>query len=693
VIFLVGILLPGIVLVVFSARALLQERRLAQQQVRERLDRAAGETVAELEAELDRWRAAVEGLAASGALDTADQPASLASASWAARVLDAIDTVDGGVIIYRAGEKVATLPAGRLLYGPGEGSAYAPDTRRVAGLTAAERAESARDYPRAIELYERLLASAEPNHRALLLHRLARTSQKAGANDEALRFYGELQGVGDDLVGALPAGLIAGHAISSLWADLGEADELAASALELYKGLVAGRWPMERVRYLFYSEQAGGWLGLDSLGSAAADVHPPAEMANSGELETLRRTEIGKLAFSSTVESFLEEPQSVLGSGGAFSMAFWSNDPFVALVLPAAAIETLIWEPVASQVNDPALSVALLHDDGNVVFGASGTAAEGVAQATRGLNGRSFPLAVQAWPSSPSALQDDLAARQTLYVAMLTLVVALLAFGSYLTVRTVRREVEVARLKSRFVSAVSHEFRSPLTGIRQLAEMLLRDRVPSEEKKHSYYRMIARESSRLTRLVENVLDFSRIEEDRREYAMEAVDTAAWLEQVVEEFRQELHGQTVALAAEIPAELPRLRGDREALTCAVHNLLDNAVKYSADADTVWLEAEASNGGLAVRVRDRGVGISREDRRHVFDKFFRGTGEAADEVKGVGLGLSLVQHIVAAHGGSVRLDSEPGVGSTFTIEIPADANADATVPRPAPDPSHVSIARGE
>jgi len=259
-------------------------------------------------------------------------------------------------------------------------------------------------------------------------------------------------------------------------------------------------------------------------------------------------------------------------------------------------------------------------------------------------------------------------------------VMALLAFGSYITVRTVRQEVEVARLKSRFVSTVSHEFRSPLTGIRQLAEMLSRGRVVDEEKRQAYYQMIVRESSRLSRLVENVLDCARIEESREEYRLEPLEAGALLRRAVHEFQEKTADTDVSVIAEIPEELPFVRGDREALSCAVHNLLDNAVKYSPDSDTVWLEARSTDGKLAVQVRDRGVGIREVDQEHVFEKFFRGTGEESAQVKGVGLGLSLVQHIVAAHGGSIALASELGVGSVFTIELPVDRAAPPGRPQP-------------
>jgi len=232
--------------------------------------------------------------------------------------------------------------------------------------------------------------------------------------------------------------------------------------------------------------------------------------------------------------------------------------------------------------------------------------------------------------------------------------------------------MEVARLKSEFVSAVSHEFRSPVTGIRQLAEILLRGQ-PSEERRLQYYELIGHESDRLARLVENVLDFSRMEEGRKEYRLEPLEAGAWLRAVVEEFRAEVAQRGYRLEADLPERLPSLLADREALTSALHNLLDNAVKYSPSCKTVWLQAEASGDSLTIRVRDRGLGIAEEDQPHVFEKFYRGSTAAATHVKGAGLGLSLVRHIVTAHGGLVACESRPGEGSTFSMLLPALAGS--------------------
>ena len=137
--------------------------------------------------------------------------------------------------------------------------------------------------------------------------------------------------------------------------------------------------------------------------------------------------------------------------------------------------------------------------------------------------------------------------------------------------------------------------------------------------------------------------------------------------MVDNFRSEV-AEGMSIVANVPPDLPVLSGDREALTCALHNLLDNAVKYSGDSKKVWLDAEANNGELSIRVRDRGLGISEEDQKHIFEKFFRAQGEISQQVKGAGVGLSLVQHIVNAHGGSIEFESLAGQGSTFALHLP-------------------------
>ncbi|MGQ0735821.1 MAG: sensor histidine kinase [Acidobacteriota bacterium] len=347
--------------------------------------------------------------------------------------------------------------------------------------------------------------------------------------------------------------------------------------------------------------------------------------------------------------------------------------PRLALVLAASFLDANVWPHAFAIARGEGLEGALVAPDGHEVFrstqGERAAARQDTLMAAGTLQDAEVLWRLEVWPRDPATLYADVNRRQWSYLAMLVMVVALLLFGTYLTARTVRKELEFARLKGDFVSTVSHEFRSPLTGIRQLGELLMRGRVPTDERRQQYYELITRESDRLTRLVDNLLDFGRLEEGRRQFQFEPFDPRPWLRTLVADFGLELppgHGPVVA---EIPDTLPLIVADREALSSAVYNLLDNAVKYSPADSPIRVAAEGRNGHLVIRVCDQGVGIADADRTHVFEKFHRGSGEIARRVKGAGLGLSLVHHIVTAHGGQVDFDSRPDQGTTFSIELKA------------------------
>jgi signal transduction histidine kinase len=228
--------------------------------------------------------------------------------------------------------------------------------------------------------------------------------------------------------------------------------------------------------------------------------------------------------------------------------------------------------------------------------------------------------------------------------------------------------MEVSRIQSDFVAAVSHEFRSPLTSIRQLSEILALGRAPSDERRQIYYETLVRESSRLQRLVEALLNFGRMEAQGRQFRFEEVDTGALVEHVVSEFEPQVVGLGRHIELHGTESRCAIQADPEAIAVALRNLVDNAVKYSPECPTVWVEWDVENEYVAIRVRDRGPGIAESERKAIFRKFVRGTAAAARNVKGSGLGLAMVRHIVAAHRGQIRLASKPGQGSTFTMLLP-------------------------
>ena len=652
--FVVTILVPGIVIAFIGFRALLQERRLADQQIRENVDRAAELAARDLAHELRQWQETADEVARRGAVPPA---------SWPDQGRLALEKPGSGVVILVESSDLRVFPPGQLLYEPaGAPRTPPPQTVVMPGLTEAESAElRQRDFPRAILLYEQLLASVEPDFRPTVLHRLARTYRKAGHLGDAERAYRELEGAGGD-IGALPAELVARFELCSLWEEQDALEDLATGALTLYRGLVSGRWPLEKSRYVFYSSKVRRWLGGD------AEERDGAAQPNRAEILRLQTLEEQKLELTRVVDELLASPRRLFPTDTGAHLAFWHDEPFAGLVLSERVLAEWVWPRTFAAMTDQQLDVAVRAANGHLVFGANPDEPPAFTL-TRSLQGTELPWQVQVWPRAPEALYADLVRRQNLTLAMLVLVSALLVFGSYLTVRTVRRELEVARLQSEFVSTVSHEFRSPLAGIRQLGEMLMRGRVKSDERAQHYYRLIVRESDRLGRLVENVLNFSRMEDGRKEYRFEPLEPTPWLHELVEDFQTAVAERGISVVARIPESLPVLSGDREALTSAVQNLLDNAVKYGPDSKTVWLDAEARNGSVSIRVRDRGLGISDDDRTRLFEKFYRGSGEITRRVKGVGLGLSLVKQIVTAHGGSIEVDSRLGEGSTFSLSLRA------------------------
>jgi signal transduction histidine kinase len=337
--------------------------------------------------------------------------------------------------------------------------------------------------------------------------------------------------------------------------------------------------------------------------------------------------------------AFLAAPKGELEGG---VVAWWETDSdgLRAVLAPREVLTGAIW----ARAGGPPAS---LVDSG---------VDSGEGESVRGLPGRWRVRAGDV--DSPELAAFD--RQQRWLQGLLGLALVAGCAGGFFVFRAVRREMEMAARQAEFVAAVSHEFRTPLAGIRQLVTLLERDRVPEEGRRREYYAMMGRECARLTRLVDNVLDFSRMETGRKEYRMEELEMAAFLRDVAVEFG---HAGAPVEAA-IPEGLPVLRGDREALATAVRNLLDNAVKYGGRA---WLSAEALGERVAIHVRDEGPGIAAEEQGRIFERFYRTPGDGARRVKGVGLGLALVKRIVEAHGGTVRVESEPGQGSVFTIEL--------------------------
>ena len=272
---------------------------------------------------------------------------------------------------------------------------------------------------------------------------------------------------------------------------------------------------------------------------------------------------------------------------------------------------------------------------------------------------------------------DTLARNSFLHSAGATLLVLLFLLGGIaLTIRAADREARLAQAKSNFVANVSHELKTPLALLSLFSEILEQGRVDNEEKKTEYYGIMRHESQRLNKVIDNILDFSKIEAGRKTYNFADADVAEVIENVLSSYRYQIVTSGFAIQTNIQPDLPPVVIDRDAMAQAISNLVDNAIKYSREEKQLSIRTETTGSDLSIEIADRGIGIARAEQAKVFEKFYRVGNGLVHDVKGSGLGLSLVKHIIEAHKGTISLESDVGKGSRFTIRLPLARNGAET-----------------
>jgi signal transduction histidine kinase len=253
-------------------------------------------------------------------------------------------------------------------------------------------------------------------------------------------------------------------------------------------------------------------------------------------------------------------------------------------------------------------------------------------------------------------------------LALMVVLALAMGLGVFLVAGAAAREVRVAELKSNFVASVSHDLKTPLALIQLFAETLELGRVRTPERAQEYYRIINGESKKLTRLIENILDFSRMEAGLRPYRMEPADLTESVKKVLSRMDTQFEQGHFSVTTKIEPDLPRVLADEGAAEQAIENLLANAVKYSGESKHIEVSAKRVNGHIVVSVTDHGIGISRREQGRIFRKFYRVQRELGGGPQGTGLGLAIVDHTMRGHGGFVRVESEPDTGSTFSLHFP-------------------------
>jgi signal transduction histidine kinase len=621
--FLAGVVCLACWQVWLTWRLMEQDRNLEQERSRERLEQMADFAVAELARSLADWELGLRELDAlpPSSSQTAKLPA-------------------GATFILVSDGSVGSYPRRPLLFVPDVPipRAQAPHTFE----TAEELEFREQQFDRAIAALEPLVKNPATRPEALL--RTARMERKTGHPEAALETYRRLAQETALNASGTPYALLAANARCRMLIELGRQKQASTEAESLRAALLEGRWPLRREAFEYH------WTELDGLGIAAGQLPKSS------------------FDFALLVSRLYDRWQSAIRTGASAggrdpqpdsSLLLWNatQEHLTALVTPPDWLNSSLKLPANSTdvrwklISPGAPTAAGLH-------------------VTRPLAEAQLPGRLEF--SSVAPASGAARRRRTLWLAGVALMLTLVLVSGYAVQRGISQELRVARLQSDFVAAVSHEFRSPLTTLRTITELLAQNRFSDESRRRQSYSFLDRETNRLHRLVEDLLDFGRMESGRKQYCMEPHDAFQLVRATVADFSEDAAANGFQVETNLAPGPATVQADEEALRRAVRNLLENAMKYSPECRTVWVDGEVKDHQVSISVRDQGMGIDPREQGAIFQKFVRGNAAKKAGIKGTGIGLSMVRQISEALGGEIRLESKIGSGSTFTIVLPLADN---------------------
>ena len=613
---------PLALLTWFGLRLVEQDRDLEAQQTRQRVERAADLAVTAIDRELRAWESRLASIAPI----------------WREPAV---------AVTFEPGGRVRAVPA--LAYWP------FPVALPEAPASAFAEGEAlefrARDFAGAAAVYRRQARSDDPLVRAGATTRLARTLTALGRRDESRAILAALAGADDISAHGVPASLVAAYQIARSLDEDGDREARSRVAGEIAAGLDAGRWKVTGDVFGLYRADAIRW-------GAGPPVQPhwPELLAAAVARLWQRRPAGGAVAgtrlLSREVIEVGGQPITVLSTVSGSFHALVASPPFVHAQWRGA---------VASLEREHGVIVELRLAPGGV----RQNSPDDSTSALRAHQVTGLPWTIAVASVHPAPERAEFVTRRRWMLSGLVLFGLLATTASYLIYRAVTREMAVARQQSDFVSAVSHEFRTPLTSMRQFTEMLLdQPELPAERRRQAYEAQ-HRATERLSRLVESLLHFGRMQAGAARVRLTASALDEFVRKAVSDFIAEAPG---APPIEVDAEPIVAEFDPDALGTAVRNLLENAVKYSPDGREIEVRVRRDESRALITVRDRGIGIPEAERAGVFGRFSRGEQAQRLGIRGTGLGLAMVKQIVREHHGEVQVDSVEGEGSTFTIALP-------------------------
>ena len=573
---------------------------------------------------------------------------------------------------------------------PGEKNAQ--NTEFAQALKQAESLEfSRKNYVQAAELYRKCYSLAPTNqHKALALEALGRCLLSFKKYSEAYKVYSELSAkYGQSLNKAgHPYGILTAFQQYEIEQRRKREENSLKILLSLYGKMRSGVWLINLATYDFFIVEIESILNDKFSGARFPEIRESylaIQKQQSSYLEALlftdflKREAVPKIKEKLTLSRIGGEAQPgrlLAARREQFCLVSYSVLPnfqseknfYGGFCWDLSSLKKEIFPEVLENLTkDTGLSLQVIDERGrNILTGKE----ELTLKDSLSLSYRQFPFPWKLLVSQPAFSDLELTARREnfLYGVLLTFIVALMLLGAFLMVRDISRESETTRLKTEFVHNISHELKTPLTLIRLYGETLQRKEDLKKGEKKEAYEIITKESERLSHLINNVLDFSRIEMGRKEFYFKKGNLAQIVRDTLESYSYHLEKKGFSIKKEIASDLPEMNFDGEAIASVLVNLLSNAMKFSPKIKEVTVKLFKDSGNAVLQVADKGIGISPKDTSRIFKRFYRVKNEIVSETRGSGLGLTLVKHIVEAHGGRIKVESEPGKGSVFSMILP-------------------------
>jgi len=548
-----------------------------------------------------------------------------------------------------------------------------------------------RHYAEAAELYRQCCAATPVKQlQAVSMERCGRCLYRADNLDEAYCVYRKLlndYGEYDNRVG-LPYGLITPLYLHNIARYQTVELELLKTLVDTFKNLRSGEWSVDNSTYDYYSKEIQDILNKELSEEKYPELFDTVQDLLSSSSPYLEELKFRKLLTENVIpilkdrsafSRFAEEPSRgrfpVICDEVPFLVSFYrfrdvssSNPYYAGFCWDLDYIKNQKLPEIAEDLaRSSGIQVRFIGDESTEELSHQESV---IPKNSLIVNFSQFPLPWRLLVTLTSLenLKSTAQRENLLHGILLVLIVGLMGMGTFFIFRDIARESEAARHKSEFVHNISHELKTPLTLIRLYGETLKDKRIHSEKNRREAYEIITKESERLSHLINNVLDFSRIETGRKEFFFKKEDLAMIIKETLDSYRYHSEKKGFKIHEEIDANLPPMDFDREAITSVLINLLSNAMKFSREKKELFVRLFRDENNAVLQVEDKGIGISQKEVDKIFQRFYRSDNKVVSESRGSGLGLTIIQHIAEAHGGRVEVESEIGVGSIFSIMFP-------------------------